>query len=71
MKRGGSDTTISVLQTGGLFRPEFGFLSGFATHDRPNMWLMQTDNPLINAPRMIVKHRSLLIVKGSDQEQLF
>ncbi len=49
----------------------FGFMSGFATHDRPNMWLMQTDNPLINAPRMIVKHRSLLIVKGSDQEQLF
>ncbi len=52
-------------------RPERLFLSGFATHDRANMRLRQTDNPLINAPRMIVKHRSLLIVKGSDQEQLF
>ena len=60
---------ISVFQAGGQFRPEFGFMSGFATHD-PNMWLMQTENPVINAPRMI-KHRSLLTVKGSDHDQLF
>ena len=62
---------ISVFQADGQFRPEFGFMSGLAAHDRTNMRLMQTDNPVINAPRMIVQHRSLLIVKGSDQDQLF